>query len=321
MRERAIATIKPVASDSMSNHPVTPHPHLYNVANYVAGVGIYSAMVPPASFAEHAHPEIEISIPFSGASCPSTFHGASGTNITQRLSAERVSICPGNQPHSGVWEQSAEILLLYVHPSFLLRAAEDVARSDAFELIGDPAADDRFIRQLGAALHTELHTGGLPGRLFVESLAHVLAVHLLRRHTTHQPRSVYCAGRRLSAMELRRIHAYIDAHLAHDITLHDLAATIAMSPSRFRSLFKQSTGLPPYQYVIHKRVERAQQLLLQHQWTPREVALHVGFADQSHMNRHMKRLLGVTPKALRQQRQNVLKSKHNVQEKQPDTQV
>jgi AraC family transcriptional regulator len=64
-------------------------------------------------------------------------------------------------------------------------------------------------------------------------------------------------------------------------------------------LFKQSTGLTPHQYVIQCRVERAKQLLLQGELTIADIAYRVGFANQSHLNRHFKRLFGVTPKAIR----------------------
>jgi AraC family transcriptional regulator len=66
--------------------------------------------------------------------------------------------------------------------------------------------------------------------------------------------------------------------------------------SDFARLFKEATGLPPHQYVIARRVERARQLLQgSADLSLAEVAAHAGFSDQSQFARHFKRLVGVTP--------------------------
>lgn len=98
--------------------------------------------------------------------------------------------------------------------------------------------------------------------------------------------------------KLRQVIDYINDHLDQDLGLAKLAELVQMSPHYFARLFKQSTGFAPHQYVIRCRVERAKQLLIQGKLTIAQVAYAVGFAHQSHLNRHFKRWLGVTPKAL-----------------------
>ena len=78
-----------------------------------------------------------------------------------------------------------------------------------------------------------------------------------------------------------------------------MAQEIDISQHHFCRLFKQSTGIAPYQYVIGQRVERAKQLLLQNQLSIAEVAQEVGFSEQSQLTRHLKRATGLTPKQLR----------------------
>lgn len=90
------------------------------------------------------------------------------------------------------------------------------------------------------------------------------------------------------------IHTYLD----QELTLIQLASIAAMSPAYFSTQFKVSMGLAPHQYVIEQRIEKAKQLLLQGNCLIGEVALQVGFCDQSHLIRHMRRLLGITPKTL-----------------------
>ena len=74
-----------------------------------------------------------------------------------------------------------------------------------------------------------------------------------------------------------------------------LAGVAAVSTSHFKTLFKRSTGLPPHEYVVHRRVERAKSLLLRGDRPSSQAALEAGFAHQSHMVRWMRRILGATP--------------------------
>ena len=75
-----------------------------------------------------------------------------------------------------------------------------------------------------------------------------------------------------------------------------MAAVAQLSPYHFARQFKAATGLPPHQYIIAHRVERAKELLQAGtDVSLAAVALHAGFSDQSQFTRHFKRLVGVTP--------------------------
>jgi AraC-like DNA-binding protein len=77
-----------------------------------------------------------------------------------------------------------------------------------------------------------------------------------------------------------------------------IAQAVYMSPYHFTKLFKESTGQSPHQYVVEARVRKAKELLTTGKFTISEVAHHVGFADQSHLTRHFKRVFGLPPKRL-----------------------
>jgi AraC family transcriptional regulator len=95
---------------------------------------------------------------------------------------------------------------------------------------------------------------------------------------------------------LRAVTEYIEEHLDGGPTLEQIAAVARLSPYHFARQFKAATGLPPHQYVIARRVERAKQLLQAGtDLSLAEVALHAGFSDQSQFSSHFKRLVGVTP--------------------------
>jgi AraC family transcriptional regulator len=75
-----------------------------------------------------------------------------------------------------------------------------------------------------------------------------------------------------------------------------MAATAHLSAYHFARQFKAATGLPPHQYVIARRVDRAQQLLQPDgDLSLTEIAARAGFSDQCQFSHHFKRLVGVTP--------------------------
>ena len=89
---------------------------------------------------------------------------------------------------------------------------------------------------------------------------------------------------------------YIQEHLDQKLDLDALATLADLSQYHFSRAFKHSTGFSPYQYIIQQRVFQAQSLLAQQTMSIGEVAIACGFSNQSHLNRHFKRITGMTPK-------------------------
>jgi AraC-like DNA-binding protein len=97
----------------------------------------------------------------------------------------------------------------------------------------------------------------------------------------------------------RRIREYIESHLDETISLEALASTAGVSVHHFARAFKQTVGVPPHEYLLRKRVDRARRMLGQTDLSLSEIALSVGFSDHSHFARHFRRLTGMTPSAAR----------------------
>jgi AraC family transcriptional regulator len=96
--------------------------------------------------------------------------------------------------------------------------------------------------------------------------------------------------------KLNSVIEYIMENLDNSPTLEQMATVAHLSPYHFARQFKTTTGQPPHQYVICRRVERARQLLEgKGDVSLCEVALRVGFLDQSQFSFHFKRIVGVTP--------------------------
>src|SRR5262249_5940297 len=126
-----------------------------------------------------------------------------------------------------------------------------------------------------------------------------LPTFLARPLTRPRPAPRQPAPRRngtLPRARLRAVVEHIEEHLDAGPTLEQMAAIARISPNYFAWQFKRATGLPPHQYVIARRVERAKQLLQSGSaFSLAEVAAHAGFSDQSQFSHHFKRLTGVTP--------------------------
>ena len=155
------------------------------------------------------------------------------------------------------------------------------------------ALDLPHLRAAMSAVGAELASGGPGGPLAAESLANVLAVHLIRRVLAPRRPGRGRDGT-LPRGRLRAVVEYIEEHLDIGPTLSQMAAVARVSPYHFARQFKRATGLPPHQYIILRRVERAKQLL-QGDLPLAEVAACAGFSDQSQFSSHFKRLVGVTP--------------------------
>lgn len=209
-----------------------------------------------------------------------------------------VALCPMHIPQAIRWNQTANILSLNLQPELLTRHAVEVLDVERVELMPHLITHDTLIHQIGLGLQTQLKTNSAYSRLYAESAATFLAVHLLQTYSTCSS-SVREYEGGLSQQKLRQAIAYIQDRLAQEISLSAIAESLGMSRYHFCRLFKQSTGLSLHQYVIQQRVERAKQLLRQGNLSIAEIAIACGFTHQSHLNRHFKRLTGVTPKTLR----------------------
>jgi AraC-like DNA-binding protein len=93
----------------------------------------------------------------------------------------------------------------------------------------------------------------------------------------------------------RRVREYILAHLAEDISNRVLAKVAGLSACYFSRVFKQSAGVPPHRFVLQSRVERVKHLLAETELPLAQIAITVGFNDQSHCTRRFRELVGVTP--------------------------
>jgi AraC family transcriptional regulator len=197
---------------------------------------------------------------------------------------------------------SAEVLCVALDPLFVSQTAEALAiYPDRIELVEQQRPADPAIWHIALALRAGVQALPAGDSIYGESLATALAVHVLREYGRIGV-AVQPGHRGLSREKLMIATAYIHDHLNIDLTVAGIARAVHMSPHHFTLLFKQSTGQSPYRYVIEARARKARELLNSGKFSISEVTYQAGFADQSHLTRHIKQAYGVTPGVLLERR-------------------
>jgi AraC family transcriptional regulator len=207
----------------------------------------------------------------------------------------RVDVIPAFLSHQSNWDREVEFSVIAICPTLLIRATQELIPRE-IELIPQCSIDDPVIQQLALALKLEIQTGCLSGRLYGESLGTALASRLLQNYAVSKPLFEFKANG-LTQSQLERVIDYMKANLTEDISILDLAKLVSMSESHFSRSFKQSVGIAPYQYLMQQRVERAKQLLKQRSIVISTIALDCGFANQTHLTKVFRQMIGMTPKA------------------------
>lgn len=208
-----------------------------------------------------------------------------------------IDVLPAGTSDACHQDDASSALVLRLAPALLRRAAQDMGLDpERTGLEQRYQLRDSRIEHIAWALDAERRDGELGGRLYAEGLGLALSAHLLRRFRTERAPRRARGG--LAKPQLQRVLEYIDAHIDRDLSLVRLAEVAGVSASHLKQAFRVSIGLPVHEYVIRRRVERAKALLLAGRLPASQIALDAGFAHQSHMARCMRRVLGVTPRAL-----------------------
>lgn len=199
--------------------------------------------------------------------------------------------------------QPTQTLHLYLSKNLFARTAEEVAGHDPtrLSLVERFGFQDPLLAQIGFALWRELEQRAPAGKVYAQTAAQMLAIHLLRHYTTKGAAIKEPKGR-LTDQQMRHAVDFVQAHLDQDLSLETLAEQTGFSPYHFARLFRQTTGTSPHQFVLRQRVERAQLLLKEREVSLAQVATACGFADQSHLTQVFKRHVGLTPRAYQRDR-------------------
>lgn len=191
---------------------------------------------------------------------------------------------------------SRSIGLIFPHGYLKGLAAESLESKELIPFQFQP--HDQLCR-LTRAIEAEIAEPGFASSMLVEGLSRSIMIALMR----FDPQSAIAQADRihLPLWKLHRIIDYIDANLASDIRLADLAAVAGLSVFHFARVFKLATGLSPYQFVHDRRLERSRSLLAHGKLEIAELALACGFSSQSHFTAAFTKAVGLSPGRYRRQ--------------------
>lgn len=177
--------------------------------------------------------------------------------------------------------------------------AEMSGRPGHLPYFPEPVIYDASLAYLVRQLHHTLETS--ESAIERETMFRTVLAQFIERHAADPP-SLPLLGVEHEAV--RQIQDYLENHYAENVSLQDLAGVTGFSPFYLTRVFRQATGLPPHAYLNQVRIERAKTLLLPEQPIA-HIAAEIGFVDQSHLTRHFKRIVGVTPGQYAQKDKNI----------------
>jgi AraC family transcriptional regulator len=191
----------------------------------------------------------------------------------------------------------ASIALVLLRNEILEQALRD-SRQPRVELLEGHGLQDQTMRHLMEILLYEKRRGFQSGAFFLDGIAAALASHLIRYYSADAPVIANSVGG-MAPSALRRCIALMEARLGADLRLDELAWEAGLSTSHFIRSFRESTGKTPYQFLLDRRVQRAQTLMRDPRTSLTEVAKSSGFANQHHMARVFGRIIGMPPSTYR----------------------
>lgn len=239
----------------------------------------------------------------------------SGSRYQGRFSKGDISYSPPGIWCRSTWEQERELLIVSLDSNFVAARTGNVLPAGKLKFIPQLRMRDPLIEGIAQALSLEVSSQksakssieSLPlvRSDYANSLAEVLAAHLIKDFTLPENHSDNLKSIKLAPHKLRRATDYISENLESGITLTDIADAAEISPFHFARMFKQSTGFSPLQYVMEQKIEHSKSLLRTEEIPLADIAFKLGFASQSHFTMHFRKLTGTTPKHYRDNLQSL----------------
>jgi AraC family transcriptional regulator len=237
----------------------------------------------------------DVSLALSLSNFSASWRG-SRVRRSEAMSAGTVAICEVDRERSFDMRNDANFAVVLVRNEALELVGRD--GSVGGELQPNDVLEDQTLRRLMTVLVEEKRNGFKSGAFFLDGVATALASYLVHHYSTMPLGKVSVRGGMAPAI-LRRCIEFMESRLEGDLKLGDLAREAGLSTSHFVRSFRESTGKTPYQFVLHRRVERARALMRDPRVSLTEVALASGFADQHHLANVFRRMTRMTPSSYR----------------------
>jgi AraC family transcriptional regulator len=221
----------------------------------------------------------------------------SGQSMQKRSSVGSCSLFVRNEPFSIQIGDPHDTAHIYLRSELLDRVRDERCAAGAHKptLESFFGVTEPLLEQLAIGCVRALRQRDASSGLYVDHLAWAMAAHLVESQSdggSIRPRTERGG---LTNRQFRRVEAYIEAHLASNVRVGDLATAAGLSPVYFCQQFKLLTGIPPFRYLRLARIERAKRLLAADELPIAELALKCGFCHQEHLTHAFKTECGTTP--------------------------
>jgi AraC-like DNA-binding protein len=254
-------------------------------------VGVHHVRVAGDDHSTHAHDELQLLVAFAGRSMHATWSGSTGSRRRFRMENEHIAVVEAGQDHRFDWS-FIDMVSVFASPALITRALDEAFRFTPS--IGDvQCINDAMIVQHAMAVAREVQSP-YPESLAIEAAIVTMFTRVGERRAGRSARHV-----RLSERGLQELIEYIEGHLHEPLSITHLAHAAGLPPFAFARAFRERCGVPPYRWVLRRRLARAKSALVGSQ-TIAEIALDTGFAHQSHFTEAFRAENGITPSRYRQ---------------------
>lgn len=206
----------------------------------------------------------------------------------------RLTFAPAGTAITG-WSKilkPAAFTALYFDPGLL-----DEHRLDLAHLPPLSEFEDHVLRTTMLQFRAILNDPAFDQPGYPETLAVLAAFQIGRLRSQLKPPAARSGG--LTPYQIRIVLDHVEGHLSEKTTIADLSALLDLSRFHFIRSFKKAVGMPPHQYVMHRRIERARELLGERGLSVSEIAVRSGFGGVAQMTRAFRQIVGTTPTAYR----------------------
>ena len=216
------------------------------------------------------------------------------------FSKDEIVVTPAGMRSGWRWFAPSDVIVITLDPDKVEQFAqvELGILLDAQQFRDLPQFSDPDLCAAGVILRDALEADDKSSAVMFEAMSRVFLVKLLQKYGKRRPEDVELSAR-FTSQHYRRVLAYVQSRLDQTITVDELAAEAAMSPSHFARVFKETMGSTPMQYVMAFRIEQAIAMMNNPGRPLGEIALACGFSDQAHFTRSFKQVVGQTPRAFR----------------------
>ena len=238
-------------------------------------------------------------------------HQGGAKRVTRRGDGPALTVVAGDAAitsvsagvaHSWSTEGPIGFAHLYLPPAAIGRTIQEQFDRDprSVEMNDCVAADSPLLKALFLGMLAQVEAPGVASRMVLDTLLQSFVVQLLCERSTLGS-ATPLAPHSLAPRRLRRVLDFIEANLADDLELDDLASVAGSSRFHFSRAFRDATGFPPYRYLVHRRIDAAKTLLLEGDLPISEISAKCGFKSSAQFSVMFKQVFGSTPGRFRRE--------------------